>query len=59
MYMTQSQIALGIAMPFALPIAVPAALIGVVALRRTRDASGFFGRAMPITGDLTRPPDRC
>lgn len=55
MDMTKSQIALSIAVPFA----VPAALIGVPALRRTRDAGGFVGRPLPITGDLTHPPDRC
>jgi hypothetical protein len=55
MYVTQSQIALSIAVPFAAPVA----LIGVAALRRTRDAGGFVGRPVPITGDLTRPPDRC
>lgn len=51
----QRQIALSIAVPFVAPVA----FIGVAALRRTRGAGGFVGRPMPISGDLTRPPDRC
>lgn len=55
----QRQIALSIAVPFAVPFVAPVTFIGVAVLGRARVARGFVGRRMPISGDLTRPPDRC
>lgn len=53
--MMTSSIAINIILPFAMPSACP--LGG--AFRPRHSESGFAGRRLPISRELTRPPDRC
>lgn len=41
------------------PFAVPSTRMLAGAFRLRNSESGFGGRRTPISGELTRPPDRC